>query len=287
MNLPITSRIKRSPLFKKNGKGPGDGATADGGSQEDDTVVKGESTVVVKPGAEVERQAETPEEIAAWKKAVENDPSIEDKYKSTETVVEGEDVVVPGKKIELDVPILKETKGTVMNSLQKRDSNRTTKKANKDVRRSKIKLSRYGTQGDDGEWKMNANLNPRQRAKFEENQQELKDLSQSSKQQSQAVKSGGIAGQSFQGDDIAVTKGERSETQQVEQARREAQNDMAGKNDITTASSGGFSQSAGSVDVNSNDTGFVPYTTGDVGKKMSESPAKKSPYKMKGHPGKR
>ena len=25
----------------------------------------------------------------------------------------------------------------------------------------------------------------------------------------------------------------------------------------------------------------------DVGKKMSESPAKKSPYKMKGHPGKR
>tara|TARA_R110002153_G_scaffold105744_1_gene244665 strand:- start:706 stop:1662 length:957 start_codon:yes stop_codon:yes gene_type:complete len=148
-------------------------------------------------------------------------------------------VVVKGDPSNFEGTLMTTTKGTVLKPTEIRRLSRSSKKANRDVRRSEIKLSKYGTRQKDGTWKENPGLSARKSAKFRENQKELTNANNVASNVEKGAESGQGFGTSF-------VSGQR-ETQQSELSTdpvgEKAQENMLKKKDEAAKRANLFSKS--------------------------------------------
>ena len=204
-----------------------------------------------------------------------------------------EKVITPGDNLEYEGTLMQETTGRRLSPQEIRANQRSTKKIQRDIRRAKIKSA-----------KKKGTLTPelRKQYKQEEADAELADFEAAAKNQSAAMASGKGRNESFvsgqrernQGaDDPKVQEAEFKRKAKVKAAKERA----ARNQNITTSNkpsqasqaitaSGSLSDMAANVDNADFSTGYVPFTGGSA-LNMVSSVAKRSPYKMKGHPGKR
>ena len=183
---------------------------------------------------------------------------------------------------------MEETTGRRLGPQEIRANQRSTKKIQRDIRRAKIKAA-----------KKKGILTPelRKQYKKEEAEAELADFEAAAENQSTAMASGKGRNESFVSGQRERNQGKDTPTEQTEEFKRKARRDAAKNQNITTSdkpsqasqaitSSGSLSDMASNVDNADFSTGYVPFTGGS-GINMLSSVAKRSPYKMKGHPGKR
>jgi hypothetical protein len=151
-NLPITSRIKRSPLlFQSTGAiNPDDlGIVRVGGvTQGPDTTVTKE---VTKTGGLTGKKDKKQMSNEAWKNYLKNE-TPEQKEKRLKREVEAglrepdtkstETTITPGEKTAWEGTLKEKTTGDVMQPWEVRRMSRTIKKEQRDIRRAKIKAAR-------------------------------------------------------------------------------------------------------------------------------------------------
>lgn len=285
MQLPITSRVKRSPLFKT--EDPKDPKSTRGGFEEGEDKIEiknitKESSYEGKKMSDEAWKALTPERRRELNAAV----GANEKGKIiTESK---EEVVTPGDDLEYEGTLMKETTGRRLGPQEIRANQRSTKKIQRDIRRAKIKAA-----------KKKGILTPelRRQYKQEEAEAELEDFEAAAKNQSTAMASGKVRNESFVSGQRERLQGEDEPTEQTAEFKRKARRDAAKNQNITTSdrpsqasqaitSSGSLSDMASNVENADFSTGYIPFTGGS-GINMVSSVAKRSPYKMKGHPGKR
>jgi hypothetical protein len=190
-NLPITSRIKRSPLQKQvtNSIDPNNpSATVGGIFQEPDQTVTtlGESkynyTGPLDTSGNYYEKLAKEEGFKNFKGTIKNEYEQSKLKKMSEAgnsnveeeKGESSTTVVPGATTTWEGTLKKATTGDVMQPWEVRQMSRSIKKEQRDIRRSKIKASKFGSQNDKGEWVAKENLSPRQQAKFDEATAEFK-----------------------------------------------------------------------------------------------------------------
>ena len=300
MNLPITSRIKRSPLLKDkqdpNVKAKASAVTE--GEKKDVTTTK-----TVK-GAQVEKLATTPEEKAKYQKylddvksgKVKRNTKYDDKKVTTKTTVE-----TPGEIIDTD--LYEERKQDVLSNAEVANAQRATNRTTRNVRKTgdkqdKIKrqqqklIDKYDTV-DPKTGKKDGKISDEERKamstgflgfgnkqkKYDklkrratETAQEMEQFSSAQENQARSQKSGRRWKSKIKTDDALKTRGQYNDKEQlqmekdklaVERAKLEA-----AKNQSVTTSSGG--QAAGAIDVTEEATPL------GSGAKMKSSPYKKA-----------
>ena len=144
MNLPITSRIKRSPLLATD---PDEKAKATKISKGKKEIVKTSKDV---KGAQVEKQATTPEEIAKHQKylddvksgKVKRNTKYDDKKIETETEID-----VPGDIISTD--LYKERKQKVLSNADVANAQFATKRSTKNLNTAGNRLDRNTSKIED------------------------------------------------------------------------------------------------------------------------------------------
>ena len=225
MNLPITSRVKRSPLLKQQ-----DGAI----EVENDDQAKGyyesegEDTIVTERGDLIPKKASknrvekgSKEEAFYIKNKnrcdkLSNDQKLDPANKCTGFAQEREpdkEVVVKGESEMADVPIRVAQKGDVMEPWQISRMQRSIKKEQKQIRKSKLKQRPDGVSRRD--WK--------KQVKAEENAAEQKEFQALAERNAKSRASGKRGGsRNVAGFDRIKTIGEDSEKVQVAKAQKAA-----------------------------------------------------------------
>tara|TARA_R100000541_G_scaffold25957_1_gene35532 strand:- start:9041 stop:9919 length:879 start_codon:yes stop_codon:yes gene_type:complete len=292
MQLPITSRVKRSPLFKTkqsdNAIDPKDPKSTRGGKEEGEDVEVQVETEVENP-----KLTEFKDRCAKYggknSAAAAADGCVwSDDAKDPEPITKKETKVEKGPDLDYEGTLMEETTGRRLGPQEIRANQRSTKKIQRDIRRAKIKAA-----------KKKGILTPelRKQYKKEEAEAELADFEAAAENQSTAMASGKGRNESFVSGQRERNQGKDTPTEQTEEFKRKARRDAAKNQNITTSdkpsqasqaitSSGSLSDMASNVDNADFSTGYVPFTGGS-GINMLSSVAKRSPYKMKGHPGKR
>lgn len=285
---PITSRIKRSPLFSY-GESPAK-QTAKGGS-----TTKGDPKEII----ETKKRLSYDE---AWE---QNAEGVKDKYKDkasyiadrekkrkdnpaafekdlvdktgvsggpgtakTKKTVEGED-----KDIQFDVMKMK-SQGTMLEPWEINRQRRSSDKANKEISRAQRKMSKYGSFSVDektGEktFKANPGLSQRELRKLEKAQSELKVGRNLQTNVRTGTRKGVKAGEKFDRGQRKELLGERTEEQQKAQAERTARIEAKrAENEASGKSSG---QAGGAVEVGAvnpfagiGNFNVAPLTTGNI-----------------------
>ena len=278
MQLPITSRVKRSPLFKTDPKAKRGGVD----EGEDKVEIKNITTESSYEGEKMSDEAWkalTPERRRELNAAVGAN-------KEGKIITESkEKVITPGDDLEYEGTLMQETTGRRLGPQEIRANQRSTKKLQRDIRRAKIKSARKA-----------GTLTPelRKQYKKEEADAELADFEAAAKNQSKAMASGKVRNESFVSGQRERLQGEDTPQEQTAEFKRKAK--MAKQQGITTGGrfsqasqaiteGGSLSDMAERVDTADFSTGYTPFTGSGIN--MLSSVAKKSPYKMKGHPGKR
>jgi len=278
MQLPITSRVKRSPLFKTDPKAKR-GGVDEGEDKVEIKNITTESSYEGKKMSDEAWKALTPERrrelIAAVGANKEGKIITESK----------EEVITPGEDTPYEGTLMEKTTGRRLGPQEIRANQRSTKKIQRDIRRAKIKAA-----------KKKGTLTPelRKQYKAEEAAAELADFQAAAKNQSSAMASGKTRNESFVSGQRERLQGEDDPTEQTAEFKRKAK--MAKQQGITTGGrfsqasqaiteGGSLSDMAEKVDTADFSTGYTPFTGSGIN--MLSSVAKKSPYKMKGHPGKR
>lgn len=296
MQLPITSRIKRSPLFNTDPKDP---KATRGGSEpgEDVEVTETVDTPETMEPVEdicgpddmreecVKLRKMTPEEIR--KSEIKSGRRVEASTKEVTTTEKGEDLDYEGT-------LMQETEGRRLGPQEIRANSRSTKKVQRDIRRAKIKAA-----------KKKGILTPelRKQYKAEEADAELADFEAAAKNQSTSMASGKGRNESLVTGQRERNQGKDTPEEQTAEFKRKARikarkDKEAEDKNITTSETtsrqsdnavstpgvlSNMAEEAGTTDFS---TGYTPFTGGS-GLNMVSSVAKRSPYKMKGHPGKR
>lgn len=304
MQLPITSRIKRSPLFKTDGvddpaTDPKDPKAQRGGSEEGEDVEVTETVDTPETMEPVEDicgpddmreqcvklRKMTPEEIR--KSEIKSGRRVEASTEEVTTTEKGPDLDYEGT-------LMEKTEGRRLGPMEIRANSRSTKKAQRDIRRAKIKAA-----------KKKGILTPelRKQYKAEEADAELADFEAAAENQSKAMISGRGRNENFISGQRERLQGEDDPTEQTAEFKRKAKikarkEKEAEDGNITTSETtsrqsdnavstpgvlSNMAEEAGTTDFS---TGYTPFTGGS-GLNMVSSVAKRSPYKMKGHPGKR
>jgi hypothetical protein len=296
MNLPITSRIKRSPLLKKSG--PGDekvtyGEVNEGEDKEITTTknVKGAKVEKLLLAKDFEGGKSNPDYIKK-KKALDTaiangaDEKYKDKKITTKKIVKGKKSVSEGTaKIE--------TRGDVFNPWETRSQSRSIKKEQRDIRRAKIKAARKsGTLTSD----------KRKQYKAEEAEAELKAFEAMSTRNSKSRASGKRGGTSdVRTGERDMTMSEISGNEASIQAQKKNKAAKAKRDKITTANSNsareavnpdseGKNKDKKTIASNSQaanapmgtTTQAPQYNYGSTRKNPAPAKKKNSPYKMKG-----
>ena len=278
MQLPITSRVKRSPLFNTDPKARRGGVD----KGEDKVEIKNittESSYEGKKMSDEAWKALTPERRRELNAGVGAN-------KEGKIITESkEEVVTPGEDTPYEGTLMEEKTGRRLGPQEIRANSRSTKKIQRDIRRAKIKAARK-----------NGTLTPelRKQYKAEEAAAELADFQAAAKNQSSAMASGKVRNESFVSGQRERLQGEDKPQEQTAEFKRKAK--MANQQGITTGGrfsqasqaiteGGSLSDMAEKVDTADFSTGYTPFTGSGIN--MLSSVAKKSPYKMKGHPGKR
>ena len=278
MQLPITSRVKRSPLFKTDPKAKR-GGVDEGEDKVEIKNITTESSYEGKKMSDEAWKALTPERRRELNAAVGAN-------KEGKIITESkEEVITPGEDTPYEGTLMEKTTGRRLGPQEIRANSRSTKKIQRDIRRAKIKAA-----------KKKGTLTPelRKQYKAEEAAAELADFQAAAKNQSSAMASGKTRNESFVSGQRERLQGEDDPTEQTAEFKRKAK--MAKQQGITTGGrfsqasqaiteGGSLSDMAERVDTADFSTGYTPFTGSGIN--MLSSVAKKSPYKMKGHPGKR
>ena len=278
MQLPITSRVKRSPLFKTDPKAKR-GGVDEGEDKVEIKNITTESSYEGKKMSDEAWKALTPERRRELNAAVGAN-------KEGKIITESkEEVITPGEDTPYEGTLMEVTTGRRLGPQEIRANQRSTKKIQRDIRRAKIKAA-----------KKKGTLTPelRKQYKAEEAAAELADFQAAAKNQSSAMASGKTRNESFVSGQRERLQGEDDPTEQTAEFKRKAK--MAKQQGITTGGrfsqasqaiteGGSLSDMAEKVDTADFSTGYTPFTGSGIN--MLSSVAKKSPYKMKGHPGKR
>ena len=164
----------------------------------------------------------TPEEIKKWKEAMEKNPNAADRYKD-KTVTTTK--TVPGEDINYSAKLKTAVKGDVFTPEERRQESRDTKKSYRDEKRSRLKATRAENKLKKAEGKDNSKRTERLKIKADIARKKADDFSAASKRGSLSKQSGlapGASGAYLYDRDVSL--GERTETQQLEQARQQALN---------------------------------------------------------------
>lgn len=279
MQLPITSRVKRSPLFKTDPKAKRGGVN-EGVNVKVEVDEEIENPKLTEFNDRCAKYGGKNSAAAAADGCVWSDDAEDPKpitRKSTK-VEKGDDTPYEGTLMEV-------TTGRRLGPQEIRANSRSTKKIQRDIRRAKIKAA-----------KKKGILTPelRKQYKQEEAEAELADFQAAAQNQSTAMASGKVRNESFVSGQRERLQGEDTPQEQTAEFKRKAK--MAKQQGITTGGrfsqasqaiteDGSLSDMAERVDTADFSTGYTPFTGSGIN--MLSSVAKKSPYKMKGHPGKR
>ena len=258
MNLPITSRLKRVSIAQQtNPKAKVSGN------------IEGDPTEIIENiSSSYEGEKMSDEKWAALPAAEKRRLNAAAGANKEGEIIKQKKKIVRGNGLDYSAVEKVKTEGTVLKPTEIRRLSRSSKKANRDVRRSEIKLSKYGTRQEDGTWKENPGLSARKSAKFRENQKELKNFNNIASNVEKGTESGQGFGRSFVSGQRDVLLGEKGPEQQKVIARNEAKKkqNVAAQNRLTTA--GQFKQSSGSINPegDSSESGFdYERFTGDAG----------------------
>ncbi len=227
MSKPITSRVQRSPFFKYHPSALKDTelgeASKRGGTEKgkDKTVkedVKGKRTDYVHEGPMGMKKEER---IGICNGTIKGDKS---KVHCDDVVVGTKETVTKGDDIDYDTTIMQTNKGRILEPWEQNRLRRNTKSANRDVRRSKIKLGRNERKlaRMEKRGKTSGGRYERLKAKKEENIAELATNKAAAANDLLARKSGGKQGETYQKADTVKTKGQETPEVQLAQAKREA-----------------------------------------------------------------
>lgn len=297
MNKPITSRIKRSPLLKysplKNDKDP---KATTGGSEPGDkkkVVTTSKSTYDGPKMSDEEWNALTPEERRKLNAAVGANEKGEI-ITQTETEVEGD-------PLDYDTTLYttKESK-RVLDPIEVRRQERAGIVANRKVNKYERQMGKYGTFDMEGNFTPNENLSQREMRKLRQAQANLKGAKSASANVQAGRETGMNINEQFYGGQRKMDKGERTDTQQLAEAKRQAQVErrqkIAEEQGITTGNSGQASKAITPGQQIQNmaaefDTSkyALDFKSGDYSSllKMKSSPAKKAlkgnQYKLPQH----
>ena len=278
MQLPITSRVKRSPLFKTDPKAKRGGVD----EGEDKVEIK---NITTESSYEGEKMSDEAWKALTPERRRELNAGVGANKEGKIITESKEEVITPGEDTPYEGTLMEKTTGRRLGPQEIRANSRSTKKIQRDIRRAKIKAA-----------KKKGTLTPelRKQYKAEEADAELKDFEAAAKNQSKAMASGKVRNESFVSGQRERLQGEDDPTEQTAEFKRKAK--MAKQQGITTGGrfsqasqaiteGGSLSDMAEKVDTADFSTGYTPFTGSGIN--MLSSVAKKSPYKMKGHPGKR
>lgn len=271
MSKPITSRVKRSPLFKYNaplkqtnplGKSVKVGGSEEGKDETIETEVKTPKKTLQK--AYKDRSAEYKDlSFEEYSKKAKADPlyGTSGGTKKVSKTVKGDD-------LDYDTTLMQSNEGRILEPWEQSRLSRTTKGVNRDVRRSKIKLGKAKRKlaRMEKRGKTSGSRYERLKAKEEENTSELKAFKSAAANTQLAMESGRKQGETYRKADTEVTQGQRTPDQQLSDAKRAAKKaakkeakDKAAKAQGVTKDEGGqgINETSGSQGVNVGDTASI------------------------------
>lgn len=262
MSLPITSRIKRSPLLQT--------ATTVGGKKGEDKNIKGKKGTpkrTEKEAYELRGPKYKDMDFAAYQKVMRNDPLY-----GTSGTPDQPDKVVKGKDTSFEEPLYASEEYDVFQPTETRASSRAIKKEQRDIRRAKIKAAKKA-----------GTLTPelRKQYKAEEAAAELEEFQAQATRQKKARASGKApgAGRVYAGE-REMGRSELGVEGQKELAARKA-------NIITETSTPPETSAADEIEITpvtvSNTQESTPEATDatEYGKYSAPTKMKSSAYKMK------
>ena len=246
MSLPITSRIKRTPILKRsmaketeNGNVEAIGSkTTKGKDKKEIKKVTKKSSYEGKKMSDEDWAALTPEERRRLNSAVGANEKGEI---ITETE---EEVITPGEDKTVDTKLYRKDYQDVKEPWEVRRSNRSAKIAGRAQRRAQNKADKVARQLSklsDDEKKPGNRKYDRLMAKQTETTQELENMKQGSTNVAEGRRSGKLAGETIRrSTDVVKTAADFENPEQIEQAAR--------RQEIAAASGMTTSQAAGAVE---------------------------------------
>lgn len=215
-NLPITSRVKRSPLLKTDPTDPKAKAYGSEEGEDRQVIVEKKSSYEGPKMSDEEWAALTPKQRRELNAKAGANKKGEIITKATETV--------KGEDLNYDTDLYKKKRGDVLEPWEKRRMSRGIKKEQRDIRRAKQKLARAEKRGNT--------------IKADEARAELGEFEAMAGRGKSARATGYATGKrDVQTGQEKVLKGDRTPEQQKEQRRQEAKREQAKKDGVTTASS--------------------------------------------------
>ena len=285
MNLPITSRIKRSPLFQTETNNI-DATGSETQKGDDKEITKTETKKKDYVGAA--NDACSAEYIAKNGRAKCDEyealpQSVKDDANTTTTT---STEIVPGEDVTIDTKLYKKEKQDVKEPWEVRRSNRAAKIQGRAQRRSQNKsdkISRQLAKMDDADKVKGNKRYDKLMAKQTENSQELSNMKQGSYNVAEGRRSGKLAGSRFEREqDATKSRGDYTDPEQKKMEFDKAKNNKK-QEEIAAASGITTSQAAGAVNVNAN-----PFSQSlDSAKAIAEEGLNYktggyTPFKMKG-----
>lgn len=191
-SIPVTTRLKSAPKKVAVGKKTPDPKAKVYGNNQDDP-----KEIIENISSSYEGEKMSKEEWAALTPKQRRDLNAAAGANKEGKIIKQKKKIIPGEKTYYEGTLMTTTKGTVLKPTDVRRLSRSSKKANRDIRRSEIKLSKYGTRQEDGTWKENSGLSARQSAKFRENKRELTNFENIASNVEKGTESGQGFGKSF------------------------------------------------------------------------------------------
>ena len=247
---PITSRIKRSPLFSY-GESPAK-QTAKGGSTTKTDDKKEVKKVKKKSSYEGEKMSDEEWNALTPEKRRELNAAVGANEKG-EIITEKEEVVVtPGEEKDIEFDLMqKKSQGTMLAPWELNRQRRSSDKANKEISRAQRKMSKYGSFsiGEDVEktFTPNEGLSQKDLRKLEKAQSELKVGKNLRTNIQTGTRKGVKINDKFDRGQRKTMLGERTEDQQKAQAERRARIEANKLEDELSGKSSG--QAGGAVEV--------------------------------------
>ena len=196
MNTPITKRIhmnasKKNSIAKQTTNSSGAILVTD----KDNNVLEASADITKgkKTSGKSERQAYDDALKLGWRTADEKFEDYVVRMRNDPNYGKGGKTTPGTANFNYKAKLTDPTKGTTVDTSTAygvRQISRGQKKAARDVRRAKIKLSKLGIQDTEGKWVAKTGLSARQKAKFEERQAELTGMKNTQKRIMDMAKAG-------------------------------------------------------------------------------------------------
>ena len=247
MSLPITSRIKRTPILKRSmAKKTTDPKAKKYGSEEGDDITTTEIVETPKKSlqdAYKDRSSEYKDlSFEEYKKVAQADPlyGTSGGKKEITTTKKGED-------LDYDTNLMKTKKeGTMLEPWEVRRQLRAQTRSDRQVNKKRRKMEKYGTFDKEGNFTQNKGLTQKELRKLQQAETGYDTATAMSSNIQKGVKSGRAAGEQYYQGQREMNKGEQTPAEQLESSKQEAK--RARRAEIAAASGMTTSQAEGAVE---------------------------------------